>query len=104
MRENNSTEKSDITLLGMKFFDTRTIVIYRSVPQRNLSALWAKKFLTENRDIPFSFKIFFRYLTFEIFWNIRWFLTKFFGTVRQKKSKENRDTHERFRNPKFSET
>ena len=59
MRENNSTEKSDITLLGMKFFDTRTIVIYRSVPQRNLSALWAKKFSTENRDIPFSFKILF---------------------------------------------
>ena len=26
----------------------------------------------------------FRYLTFETFWNIRWFLTKFLGTVRQK--------------------
>ena len=27
---------------------------------------------------------FFRYLTFETVWNIRWFLTKFFATVRQK--------------------
>ena len=35
----NSTEKSDITLLGMKFFDSRTFLIYRSVLQRNPSAL-----------------------------------------------------------------
>ena len=35
----NSTEKSDITLLGMKFLDSRTFLIYRSVPQRNFSAL-----------------------------------------------------------------
>ena len=27
---------------------------------------------------------FFRYLTFETVWNIRWFFTKFFATVRQK--------------------
>ena len=59
IREKNSTEKSDITLLGMKFFDSRTFLIYQSVPQRNFSALWAKKFSAENRDIPFSFKIFF---------------------------------------------
>ena len=37
----------------MKFFDSRTVLIYRSVPQRNLSALWDKKFSTECRDIPF---------------------------------------------------
>ena len=73
--------------VSMQFFDSRTFLIYRSVPQRKFSALWAKNFLTENRDIPFSFKIFFRYLTFEIFWNIRWFLTKFFGTVRPKKNR-----------------
>ena len=52
-RDINSTEKSDITLLGMKFFDSRTFLIYRSVPQRNFSALWDKKFSTECRDIPF---------------------------------------------------
>ena len=59
IREKNSTEKSDITLLGMKFLESRTFLIYWSVPQRNFSALWAKKNSTENRDIPFSFKIFF---------------------------------------------
>ena len=58
-----STEKSDITLLGLKFFGSRTFLIYRSAPQRNFSALWAKNISTENRDIRFSFK-FFRYLTF----------------------------------------
>ena len=31
-RDINSTEKSDITLLGMKCFDSRTFLIYRSVP------------------------------------------------------------------------
>ena len=51
--EKKSTDKSDINLLGMNFFDSRTFLIYRSVPQRNPSALWAKKFSTENRDIPF---------------------------------------------------
>ena len=39
IREKNSTEKCDITLLGMKFFDSRIFLIYRSVPQRNFSAL-----------------------------------------------------------------
>ena len=39
IREKNSTEKSDITLLGMKVFDSRTFLIYRSVPQRNFLAL-----------------------------------------------------------------
>ena len=58
IREKKSTEKSDIILLGMKFFDSRTFLIYWNVPQRNLLALWAKKFSTENRDIPL-FKIFF---------------------------------------------
>ena len=43
----------------MKFFDSGTFLIYRSVPQRKLSALWAEKFSTENRDFPFFFKIFF---------------------------------------------
>ena len=39
VREKKSTEKSDIILLGMNFFASRTFLIYRSVPQRNLSAL-----------------------------------------------------------------
>ena len=38
IREKNSTEKSVINLLDMKFFDSRTFLIYQSVPQRNLSA------------------------------------------------------------------
>ena len=145
----------------MKFFDNHTFPIYRSVPQRNFSALWHKKFSTESRDIPFfcisffdswhlklsetldffsrsfsllwdkkiegkpwytkkfprsktfwilevvprkffeivvhsqpknfrrkivifrSYSIFF-YTSRLKLWNIRWFLTKFFGTVRQK--------------------
>ena len=54
IREKNSTEKSVINLLDMKFFDSRTFLIYQSVPQRNLSAPWDGKFSTENRDIPFS--------------------------------------------------
>ena len=58
IREKKSTEKSVITVLGMKFFDSRPFVIYRSVPQRNLSTLRAEKFSTANRDIPFLFKIF----------------------------------------------
>ena len=37
----------------MKFFDSRTFLIYRSVPQRNFLALWVKKISTESRDIPF---------------------------------------------------
>ena len=43
----------------MKFLDNRTFLKYRRVPQRNLLALWAKKFPTENRDIPFLFINFF---------------------------------------------
>ena len=43
----------------MKFFESRTFLIYRSVPQRNRSALWAEKFSKENRDIPFWFNFFF---------------------------------------------
>ena len=39
IREKNSTEKSDITLLGMNFFESRPFLLYRSVPQRNLLAL-----------------------------------------------------------------
>ena len=52
-RDINSTEKNDITLLGMKFFDGRTFLIYRSVPQRNFSALWDKKLSTKSGDVPF---------------------------------------------------
>ena len=88
-RDINSTEKSDITILGMKFFDSRTFLIYRSVPQRNFLALWDKRFSTECHDIPFFYISFFRYLTFETVWNIRWFPTKFFATVRQKNRRKN---------------
>ena len=48
LREKKSTEKSDINLLGINFFDSRTFLIYQIVPQRNSSALWAKKISTEN--------------------------------------------------------
>ena len=37
----------------MRFFDSRTFLIYRSVPQRNFLALWDKKFSTESRDFRF---------------------------------------------------
>ena len=67
IREKNSTDKSDITLLGIKFFDSRTILIYRSVPQRNLSALWGEKLSTENLDIPFLFNLFFDTSHFKLF-------------------------------------
>ena len=100
----NSTEKSDITLLGMKFFGSRTFLIYRSIPQRNLSAIWAEKFSMENRDFPFFFKIFFDTSHWKIFETLDGSSRSFWVTVRQKKSKENRDTHEIFRNLKFSET
>ena len=38
IREKSSTEKSDVNLIGMNFFESRTFLIYQSVPQRNLSA------------------------------------------------------------------
>ena len=38
IREKNSTEKSVMNLLVMRFFDSRTFLIYRSVPQRNFLA------------------------------------------------------------------
>ena len=98
-----STQKSDITLLGMKFFGSRTFLIYRSVPQRNLSALWADKFSMESW-FSVLFQIFFRYLTFEIFETLDGYSRSFSVLWDKKKSKENRDTHESFRNPKFSET
>ena len=88
-RDINSTEKNDITLLGMKFFDSWTFLIYRSVPQRNFLALWDKKISTECHDIPFFYISFFRYLTFETVWNFRWFPMKFFATVRQKNRRKN---------------
>ena len=58
IREKNSTEKSDINHSVMKFFDSRTFLTYRSVPQRNFSGR-DKKFSTGNRDITFlSIKFF----------------------------------------------
>ena len=38
IREKNSTEKSDVNIIGMNFFESLTFLIYQSVPQRNLSA------------------------------------------------------------------
>ena len=43
----------------MNFFDSGIFLKYRSIPQRNLSALWAEIFSMENRDFPFFFKFFF---------------------------------------------
>ena len=103
VREKKSTEKSVINLLVMKFFDSRTFLIYRSAPQRNFLAPRQKN-IDGNLWYSVLLHKIFRYFTFEIFWNIRWFLAKFFGTVRPKKPKENRDTHESFRDPRFSET
>ena len=79
----NSTEKSVINLLVMKFFDSRTFLIYRSVPQRNFSAPRQKIFDGKSWYSVLLQKTF-RHLTFETFWNFRWFLTKFFCTVTQK--------------------
>ena len=48
-----STEKRDNPPLWcIKFFDTRNFLIHRSVPQRNFSALWDKKFWAKSRDNP----------------------------------------------------
>ena len=58
IREKSSTEKSDINLRGMKFFDSRTFLIYRSVPQRFFLGP-RQKISTENRDIPLFCKKFF---------------------------------------------
>ena len=52
IRGKNSTEKSVINLLVMKFFDSRTFMIYLSVLQRNFLGR-DKKFSTGNRDITF---------------------------------------------------
>ena len=83
IRGKNSTEKSVINLLVMKFLDSRTFLIYRSVPQRNFSAPRQKIFDGKSWYYVLMHEIF-RYLTFETLWNIRWFLKNFFGTVRQK--------------------
>ena len=83
IREKNSTEKSDVNIIGMKIFESLTFLIYQSVPQRNLSAPRQKIFDGKSWYYVLMHKIF-RYLTFETLWNIRWFLTKFIGTVRQK--------------------
>ena len=104
IREKNSTEKSNITLQGMKFFDSGTFLIYRSVPQRKLSALWAEKFSTENREIPFLFKFFFDTSHLKFFETLDGTSRSFSVLWDKKKSKENRDTNESFRDPKFSET
>ena len=45
-------ENRDITLWSIKFFDTRNFPIHRSVPQRNFSVLWDKKFWTKSRGTP----------------------------------------------------
>ena len=59
--KNFLTEKRDTTsllpllpppLLSINFFDTRNFVKHRRVPLWNFSALWDKKFSTENLDTP----------------------------------------------------
>ena len=45
-------QNRDDPLLCMKIFDKRIFLKHQSVLQRNISALWDKKFLTENRDMP----------------------------------------------------
>ena len=103
IREKNSTKKNDINLLVTKFFDSWTFLIYRSVPQRNFSAR-RQKIFDGKSWYSVLLHHFFRYLTFATFRNFRWFLKKVFGTVRQKKSKENRYVHKSCRDPKKPET
>ena len=47
-----STEFSDIPFLCIKFCDSRNFLIHRSVPQRNFSVLWDKKFWTKSDTPP----------------------------------------------------
>ena len=76
-------------LLSIKFFDTRNFVKQRRVPLRSFSVLWDNKFSIENRDIPLLGKII-RYPKFSE--TQTGSSTKFFGTVRENFSTENRDT------------
>ena len=51
-RQNNFDGKSWFSppLLSLTFFDTRNFLKHRRVPRWNFSALWDKKFSTDNRD------------------------------------------------------
>ena len=52
VRQNNFDRKSwyQPPLLSLTYFGTRNFLEHRRVPRRNFSALWDKKFSTENRD------------------------------------------------------
>ena len=54
MRQNNFDGKSwyPPPLLSLTFFETRDFPKHRNVPRRTFSALWDKKFSTENLDTP----------------------------------------------------
>ena len=82
----------------MTFLDSRTFLTYRSVPQRSFSGRDKKNIDGKSWYSVLLHKIF-RYLTFQIFWNFRWFLTKFFCTVRQKNRKKTVICIKIFENP-----
>ena len=71
-------------------FRNRNFLQLRRVLLRSFAVLWDKRFSTENRDIPFSWKKFFRYPKFSDTPNCS--PTNFFGTVRQKIWTKSRDT------------
>ena len=95
-----------------KIFRYPKVVTHRRVPLWNFSAVWDKKFLTENRDTP-SFLpsplpplIHYFFSLPDIFWNTdqKGSSTKFFGTLRQtifdRKSWHNPLKRKIFRYPK----
>ena len=104
IREKNSTEKSDVSIIGMNFFESLTFLIYQSVPQRNLSAPWDEKISTENRYIPFLCIHFFDTWHLKLSETLDGSSRSFSVLWDKKNSKVNRDMHKSFRDPNYSET
>ncbi len=114
MRQNNFDGKSwyPPPLLSLTFFETRDFPKHRKVPRRTFSALWDKKFSTENLDTPPSPLIhkLFRYRKLSETQHRRVHLQNFSALWDKKFSTENLDTppspliHKLFRYRKFSET
>ena len=88
-----SIEKRDIPLFGTKFLDPWNFLKHRRVPRRNFSALWDRKFSTENLDtrpFPLIHKLF-RYTKF-LKNSAEGFLCEYFSVLWDDKfSIENRD-------------
>ena len=79
-------------LLSIKFFDTNNFVKHRRVPLRKFSALWDKKFSTENYEPPPLIHKLFRYRKFSETQYRRVPLRNFSALWDEKFLTENRDT------------